>query len=120
MLFRPAESSNNIVEFYKRYLLTAIDESEFEIPNTKISKESFGSTTSGKKTQTTARTKVSIVIDILNKFVLDVCIAKHRTNDMKLSKIHRENIKFSNYKIISIKDRGYVSLGDIYYSKKTT
>ena len=39
---------------------------------------------------------------------------------MKLSKIHRENmkLKFSNYKMISIKDRGYVSLEDIYYSIK--
>lgn len=109
------------MKLYKGYLLTATDGSEFEIPNTKTSKKSFGSTTSGrKKTQTTARVKVSIVIDILNKFVLDVCIAKHRTNDMKLSKIHRENmkLKFSNYKMISIKDRGYVSLEDIYYSIK--
>ena len=61
---------------------------------------------------------MSIVIDILNKFVLDICIAKHRTNDMKLSKIHREKIisKFSDYKIINIKDRGYTSLEDMYYS----
>ena len=107
------------IKLYKGYLLTATDGSEFEIPNTKVSKESFGSTTSGsKKTETTARAKVSIVLDILNKFVLDVCIAKHRTNDMKLSKIHRENIKskFINYKVINVKDRGYVSLEDMYYS----
>lgn len=107
------------MKLYKGYLLTATDGSEFEIPNTKTSKESFGRTTSGyKKKETTARAKVSIVIDILNKFVLDVCISKHRTNDIKLSKIHRENMafKFSEYKIINIKDRGYVSLEDMYYS----
>lgn len=107
------------MKLYKGYLLTATDGSEFEIPNTKISKESFGITTSGyKKTENVARAKVSIVIDILNKFVLDICIAKHRTNDMKLSKIHRERIlsKFKDYKIINIKDRGYTSLEDMYYS----
>lgn len=107
------------MKLYKGYLLTATDGSEFEIPNTKTSKESFGSTTSGyKKTENVARAKVSIVIDILNKFVLDICIAKHRTNDMKLSKIHREQIisKFRDYKIINIKDRGYTSLEDMYYS----
>lgn len=107
------------MKLYKGYLLTATDGSEFEIPNTKTSKESFGSTTSGyKKTENVARAKVSIVIDILNKFVLDICIAKHRTNDMKLSKIHRDQIisKFRDYKIINIKDRGYTSLEDMYYS----
>ena len=107
------------MKLYKGYLLTATDGSEFEIPNTKTSKENFGSTTSGyKKTENVARAKVSIVIDILNKFVLDICIAKHRTNDMKLSKIHREQIisKFRDYKIINIKDRGYTSLEDMYYS----
>lgn len=109
------------MKLYKGYLLTATDGSEFEIPNTKNSKKTFGSTTSGyKKTENVARAKVSIVIDILNKFVLDICIAKHRTNDMKLSKIHRKQIrsKFSDYKIINIKDRGYISLEDIYYSIK--
>ena len=107
------------MKLYKGYLLTATDGSEFEIPNTKTSKENFGSITSGyKKTENSARAKVSIVIDILNKFVLDVCIAKHRTNDMKLSKIHREQLlsKFNNYKIINIKDRGYISLEDMFYS----
>lgn len=107
------------MKLYKGYLLTATDGSEFEIPNTKTSKENFGSTTSGyKKTENVARAKVSIVIDILNKFVLDICIAKHRTNDMKLSKIHRDQIisKFRDYKIINIKDRGYTSLEDMYYS----
>lgn len=109
----------NEMKLYKGYLLTATDGSEFEIPNTKVSKENFGSTTSGyKKNESAARAKVSIVLDILNKFVLDVEIAKHRTNDMKLSKLHREKIinKLNNYKIISIKDRGYISLEDMYYS----
>lgn len=107
------------MKLYKGYLLTATDGSEFEIPNTKVSKNSFGSTTSGSKnSETTARAKVSIVIDILNKFVIDVCIAKHRTNDMKLAKIHREKVqnKLKEYNIINIKDRGYTSLEDIYYS----
>jgi len=110
---------SNEIKLYKGYLLTATDGSEFEIPNTKTSKDSFGVATSSKdKKETTARAKVSIVIDILNKFVLDVEIAKHRTNDKKLAKIHRENLssKLNDYKIINIKDRGYVSLEDIYYS----
>ena len=34
MLFRPAESSNNIVEFYKRYLLTT-----FQTNNEKYNKQ---------------------------------------------------------------------------------
>lgn len=99
----------------------ATDGSEFEIPNTKISKEVFGSITSGyKKTENAARAKVSMVVDILNKFVLDTCIEKHRTNDMKLAKIHREKVpsKLNGYKIINIKDRGYASLEDIYFSIK--
>ena len=109
------------IKLYKGYILTATDGSEFEIPNTKISKEVFGSITSGcKKTENAARAKVSMIIDILNKFVLDTCIEKHRTNDMKLAKIHREKVpsKLNGYKIINIKDRGYVSLEDIYFSIK--
>lgn len=109
----------NEMKLYKGYILTAIDGSEFEIPNTKVSKEKFGSITSGPRlTENAARAKVSMQIDILNKFVLDVCIARHRTNELKLAKIHREKVpsKLENYKIISIKDRGYVSLEDIFYS----
>lgn len=109
------------MKMYKGYLLCAIDGSEFEIPNTKGSKKSFGVSTSGaKKTETTARAKVSIVVDILNKFVLDVLVERHRTNEKKLAKVHRENIlkKMKGYQIIQIKDRGYVSLEDMYYSYK--
>ncbi len=111
----------NEMKLYKGYILTATDRSEFEIPNTKTSKDCFGKTTSGiKRAEATARAKVSIVIDILNKFVLDTQIAKNRTNDKKLSKIHREKIqqKLKEYKIISIKDRGYTSVEDMYYSIK--
>lgn len=113
------EDCKDEMKLYKGYLLTATDGSEFEIPNTKASKESFGTSTSGKKkTITTPRAKVSIVIDILNKFVLDIEIAQHRTNDRKLSRIQRKKVseKLKEYQIISIKDRGYVSLEDIYYS----
>jgi len=113
------QECRNEMKLYKGYLLTATDGSEFEIPNTKTSKESFGKSTSGsKKADTTARAKVSIVVDILNKFVLDICIEKHRTNDIKLAKIHRGKIlqKFRDYKIINIRDRGYTSLEDMYYS----
>lgn len=111
----------NEMKLYKGYILTATDGSEFEIPNTKTSKDCFEKTTSGiKRAEATARAKVSIVIDILNKFVLDTQIAKNRTNDKKLSKIHREKIqqKLKEYKIISIKDRGYTSVEDMYYSIK--
>lgn len=108
-------------KLYKGYLLTAIDGSEFEMPNTKVSKSSFGCSSSGKnKKESTARAKVSIVLDILNKFVLDAQIAKHRTSEIKLSKIHQEKLmpKLKGYKIIYIKDRGYVSLEDMYYNIK--
>jgi len=115
------EECREEIKTYKGYLLTAADGSEIEIPNTKASKDNFGRFTSGsKKTIQTPRAKVSVIVDLLNKYIMDTEIAKNRTSDYDLYKNHRKNMenKFKGYKIISIKDRGYTSLDEIHTNLK--
>jgi len=103
----------NEMKTYNGYLLTATDGSEFEIPNTKESRKGFGDFTCGpKKTPMVPRAKVSLVIDLLNRYAMDIEISKYRSCEMKLYQKHVKNLKenFSNHKIINIRDRGYASL----------
>lgn len=102
-------------KLFKGYILTATDGSDFEIPNTKATREQFNST---KDNTSVARAHVSNSFDLLNKYILSTIIGPETSDEREMDRKHLEEIKKLNlnFPIIRIKDRGYVSLKDMYYS----
>lgn len=118
---------NNLIGFYKKfpnevklfkgYILTATDGSDFEIPNTPTTRETYDST---KENTSVARAHVSNNFDILNHYITSTIIGPENSDEKEMDRKHLEEIKKMDlpYPIIRVKDRGYVSLKDIYYSNK--
>lgn len=102
------------VKTYKGYVLTAIDGSDFEIPNTKLNRIKYN----GNQQQQCARVTVSTCFDILNHYTLDTIVEKYDYSETKMAEIHYETIDNENilddFKSIRIMDRGYRNLGNIY------
>lgn len=65
------------VKDYKKYILTAIDGSECEIPNTPLIRERYKSI-SGKNDGKVARIKLSNYYDLLNHYVLDTEVEEYK------------------------------------------
>lgn len=106
---------SNDVKLFKGYILAAVDGSYFEIPNTEKTRKNFDS----KKDNTTVpRALVSNYFDVLNHYVLNTVIDKESASEIKMDEENFEGLKKLNlpFPIIRIKDRGYVSLKDFYYS----
>lgn len=101
------------VKNYKGYLLTAIDGSDLEIPNTPEARRLYNG-----KSKTCARLTISLMYDLLNKYCLDCIIAPYDFSEITMAKKHIRNIKgiMGEYKTIRIMDRGYPSLESIYES----
>lgn len=109
------------VKTIKGYVVTAIDGSDCEIPNTPLTREKYkAQKASTADKNRCARIKLSNCYDILNNYVLDTQIEQNRYDELELAQRHLENIKkvIPNYNVIRIMDRGYISLKDIYYSIK--
>ena len=120
---------NNLIDFYnmdefkdevklfKGYIATSVDGSDFEIPNTNATRENYNST---KDNTSVARAHVSNCFDLLNHYILSTVIGPETSDEREMDRTHLEEIKKMElrYPIIRIKDRGYVSLKDIYYSNK--
>ena len=104
------------VKLFKGYILTATDGSDFEIPNTNKTRVNYNST---KNNSSVARAHVSNSFDVLNHFVLSTIIGPENADEKEMDIQNLNEIKNMNlpYPIIRVKDRGYVSLKDIYYSK---
>ncbi len=105
------------VKDYKGYILTAIDGSDCEIPNTPITRERYKSI-SCKKDGKVARIKLSNCYDLLNNYVLDTEIEEYKHNENELAARHMKQVEkiISDYPIISIRDRGYLSLSYMFHS----
>lgn len=105
------------VKLFNGYILVGIDGSYFEIPNTPITREKFDST---KDNTSVPRALVSNYFDVLNHYVLSTVIDKETASEKKLDERNFVELKKINipFPIIRIKDRGYVSLKDFYYSNK--
>ena len=105
------------VKLYKGYVVTAIDGSDFEIPNTKASKKEYSAL---MKNEECSRATVSTMTDVLNGYVLDTLIRPYRTSEIEMEKEHFNNVKkiIKTQKIIRVKDRNYRCLEDFYYSNK--
>ena len=103
------------VKTYKGYILTAIDGSDCEVPNTPITRERYKSkegATSGR----VARIKLSNCYDILNNYVLDTEIEEYKHSENELADRHMKKVEeiIKKYPVISIRDRGYLSLPYIF------
>lgn len=107
------------VKTFKGYVLLAIDGSDCEVPNTKSTRERYKAKNSTKNNRV-ARIKLSNCYDLLNCFVLDTQIQSYKYSEIELASKHMKNIKqlVGNYKTISIRDRGYLSLSYIYHAIK--
>lgn len=114
--------SSNEYDTLKGYIVTAIDGSIIEIPNTKKLQEEYGYTTSGKNrdSRLSARAKVSGIFDVMNGVMIDSQIDKYDIPERDLAKKNIEkmiNILGENKSII-IFDRGYFSIELMYYLEK--
>jgi hypothetical protein len=98
--------NSNEVKTFDDYILTAVDGSDFEIPNTASTRETFNSYKSTLNNDVAARASISIQFDLLNKFVLDTVIKPDRTSEIEMM---QENLKVSKqilryFKTIRIMD----------------
>lgn len=105
------------VKLFHGYILTAIDGSDFEIPNSKKTRERFNEL---HPKESVARATISNMYDTLNHYIMDTIINKYDASERKMARQNLNNIKELNlpYPIIRTMDRGYTSLPDMYYSIK--
>ena len=105
----------NEVKTYKGYVLTGIDGSDFEIPNTSAARKEYN----GKLQNQCARITVSTCYDLLNHYTLDTIVEKYNYSETEMAKRHYETISnenlLGNFKTIRIMDRNYRNLSHIYH-----
>lgn len=111
-------NSKDEVKTWKGYVLTAIDGSDFEIPNTKKSRAQYN----GKLQDQCARVTVSTCFDILNKYTLDTIVESYNYSETEMARRHLETIQqekiLDNYKSILMADRNYRNLSYFYQAIK--
>ena len=105
------------VKLFHGYILTAIDGSDFEIPNSKKTREKFNEL---HPKEIVARSTISNMYDTLNHYIMDTIINKYDASERKMARQNLNNVKELNlpYPIIRTMDKGYTSLPDMYYSIK--
>lgn len=105
------------VKLFNGYILCGVDGSDFEIPNTETTRKNYNST---KDNTSVARAHISNCYDLLNCYILSTIIGSETSDEREMDRQHLKEIKDMelNYPIIRIKDRGYPSIKDIYYSNK--
>lgn len=106
----------NEVKTFKGYILSAIDGSDCEVPNTPETRERY-KTKNGNDAGTIARIKLSNCYDVLNNYVLDTEIEEYKHGETELAERHMKVLEeLTEYPIISIRDRGYFSLSYMFHS----
>ena len=112
------EKFQNEVKLFNGYILSAIDGSDFEIPNTKLTREKYNEL---HPNESVSRATISNMFDVLNHYVMDTIIDKYDTSERKMAQENYYNVKnlMLPYPIIRTMDRGYASLVDMYYSNKS-
>ena len=113
-----SEYRDTDVKNYKGYILKAVDGTDFEIPNTQKSKDTFGKI--GGKEGSIPRATVSMCYDVLNGYILDVIPEKYRANEIYMAKMHmnKDQEITENYESIYIMDRNYVSIDFLAFLQK--
>lgn len=111
------EEFKDEVKLFNGYILSAIDGSDFEIPNTKLTREKYNEL---HQEETVARATISNMFDVLNHYVMDTVIDKYDASERQMAQKNYNNVKKLElpYPIIRTMDRGYGSLVDMYYSNK--
>lgn len=111
------EEFKDEVKLFNGYILSAIDGSDFEIPNTKLTREKYNEL---HQEETVARATISNMFDVLNHYVMDTVIDKYDVSERQMAQKNYNNVKKLElpYPIIRTMDRGYGSLVDMYYSNK--
>lgn len=106
------------VKLFHGYILSAIDGSDFEIPNTKKVREKYNEL---HPEESVARATISNMFDVLNHYVMDTIIDKYDSSERKMAKENYNNVSKLKipYPIIRTMDRGYASIVDMYYSNKS-
>lgn len=96
------------VKLYKGYVVTAIDGSDFELPNTKANRSCV-------------RATVSAMVDVLNGYIIDTQIKPYRSSELEMEKEHLKHAKelIIDTPIIRLKDKNYRSVEDFFYSNKS-
>ena len=111
------EEFKSEVKLFNGYILSAIDGSDFEIPNTKSVREKYNKL---HPNEVVARATISNMYDVLNHYVMDTVIDIYDTSERKMARENYENIKKLQlpYPVIRTMDRGYPSLPDMYLGIK--
>lgn len=106
------------VKLFKGYILSAIDGSDFEIPNTKTTRAKYNTL---HPREEVARATISNMFDVLNHYIMDTVIGIYDFSERKMAQENYSHIKKLNlpYPVIRTMDRGYGSIVDIYYSNKS-
>ena len=112
------EEFKDEVKLFNGYILSAIDGSDFEIPNTKRTRKKYNEL---HPRETVARATISNMFDVLNHYVMDTIINKYDASERKMAQENYNNVKRLKlpYPIIRTMDRGYGSIVDMYYSNKS-
>ena len=112
------EEFKDEVKLFNGYILSAIDGSDFEIPNTKLARAKYNEL---HQEETVARATISNMFDVLNHYIMDTVINKYDFSERKMAQENYNNVKKLElpYPIIRTMDRGYGSIVDMYYSNKS-
>lgn len=104
------------VRTYKGYVLSAIDDSDCEVPNTKETRKWYKSINSSDEDRV-GRIKLSNCYDVINGCVLDTEIAENKRWELDLAKKHIESTNYITeyFPMIYVMDRGYFSLAAMYH-----
>lgn len=99
---------------YKGYILTAIDGTTFELPNTKDLQIEYESYPSGEEAlRTIVRARGSGIYDVENNIMIDAVMGKYTTDERTLAAQNISNmflILGTEKEILTIFDRGYISM----------
>ena len=96
------------VKTFRNFLVTAIDGTRLNLPDSENIHKCFGVQKTGNAPQ--AQALLSCLYDALNGFVLDSQIAPCKGNERVLAEKHLDKLKeFSNHDILVTLDRGYPS-----------
>lgn len=109
--------TDNVFSKWKGFRLLAIDGSDIQLPNDEFLKQYFG-TTNNQTGPTIAMAKVSYVYDVLNHITLDAQINRVKTSERDLAVEHVDSVKklkHDKIKDLYLFDRGYPSLGFLFY-----
>lgn len=98
------------IKLWNGFRLLAVDGSRMTLPNTQELEKIYGKTKNQSKTGV-VQARVSVLYDVLNKFVIDGCLVSLSTGERKLA---LEHLECSTTGDLIIYDRGYPSFNLIY------